>query len=366
MCPRPPDRTVTGMTQATTPAPPPTRLRRLAPALGLFLLAPLVAEYLLGTISLSQLVAWPFIAPMYGGGALLVRELARRNGRGWPTIVLLAAAYGLLEAGLLDQSLFNPSYLGHDFQSAAHVPALGVSAHYALAFVVGHAVWSISVPIVLVETLVPDRRTTPWLGGPGLAVTAVLFVAGCALIAWDHQVTERFLATPGQLGGAAAAVVALVAAAFAVGRRIKPGSGRPAPGPWRVGAAGLLASSLFFARPESWLGVAMGLLLVAAMTVAVARWSRRAGWDAAHRFALAGGALLTYAWVGFALTPLMGAPGAADLIGNAVFALGALALLVACGRTVRGAASSRARPPGAGGPAGRSSASRTAAGTAGG
>jgi hypothetical protein len=356
------------MTQATTPAPPPTRLRRLAPALGLFFLAPLVAEYLLGTISLSQLVALPFIAPMYGGGALLIRELARRNGRGWPTIVLLAAAYGLLEAGLLDQSLFNPSYLGHDFQSAAHVPALGVSAHYALVFVAGHAIWSISVPIALVETLVPDRRTTPWLGAPGLTVTAVVFLAGCALIAWDHQVTERFLPTPGQLGGTAAAVVALVAVAFAVGRRARPRTppARRAPGPWRVGAAGLLASSLFFARPESWLGVAMGLLLVAAMAVAVARWSRRAGWGAAHRFALAGGALLTYAWVGFALTPLMGAPGAPDLIGNAVFALGALALLVACGRTVRGAASSRARPPGAGGPAGRSSASRTAAGTAGG
>jgi hypothetical protein len=335
MRPRPPDRTVTGMTQVTTPARPPARPRRLAPALGLFLLAPLVAEYLLGTISLSEIAALPFIAPMYGGGALLIRELARRGGRGWPTIVVLGAAYGLLEAGLLDQSLFNPSYLGHDFQSAAHVPALGVSAYWALAFVAGHAVWSISVPIALVETLVPQRRTTPWLGGPGLAATAVVFAGGCALIAWDHQVTERFLATPAQLVGTAAAIVALVGVAFAVGRRTRPQTGRRAPDPWLVGAAGLLASSLFFARPESWLGVAMGVLLVAATAAVVARWSRRPGWGAAHRFALAGGALLTYAWVGFALVPLLGAGGAVDLVGNAVFALGALALLVVGGRTLR-------------------------------
>ena len=32
------------------------------------------------------------LAPMSGGGALLIREVARRAGRGWPTVLLLAAA----------------------------------------------------------------------------------------------------------------------------------------------------------------------------------------------------------------------------------------------------------------------------------
>src|SRR5690348_15573402 len=82
--------------------------RRVAPALGLFLLAPLVGEYLLGNVAISQLIALAFLAPLYGGGALLIREVARRTGRGWPMMVLLALAYGLLEAGMLDQSLFNP------------------------------------------------------------------------------------------------------------------------------------------------------------------------------------------------------------------------------------------------------------------
>jgi hypothetical protein len=125
--------------------------RRVAPAVGLILLAPLVGEYLLGNLSIRDIVALLFLAPMYGGGALLIREVARRTG--------------------------------------------------------------------------------------------------------------------------------------------------------------------------SWLAT---------------RWSRREGWSAAQRLALAGGALLTYAWVGFVLSALLlGRTGAVDLIGNAVFAAGAVVLLAAATRKVR-------------------------------
>lgn len=49
--------------------------------------------------------------PLYGTVAVLIREITRRTGRGWPTILLLGAAFGLIQAGLIDQSLFNPGYL---------------------------------------------------------------------------------------------------------------------------------------------------------------------------------------------------------------------------------------------------------------
>ena len=68
-------------------------------AVGLLLLAPTVGEYLLGNIPLSQYGDVLFLMPLYGAGALLVRESARRLGRGWPTIVLFAAAYALVEEG---------------------------------------------------------------------------------------------------------------------------------------------------------------------------------------------------------------------------------------------------------------------------
>ncbi|MFC4533843.1 hypothetical protein [Sphaerisporangium dianthi] len=355
-------------------------LRRVAPAVGLFFLAPLVAEYLLGNIPPSELAGVLILAPMYGGGALLIREVARRAGRGWPTILVLGAAYGLLEAGLLDQSLFNPSFdEGYDFQSVAHVPVLGISAHYALTFVVGHAVWSIGVPVLLVESIVPARRTRPWLGVPGLAVTGVLFVVGSAVIAADHRTT--FVAAVPQVAGASAVIVALIGVAFAAGRRSAPpahpsspgagsrtdsgvnsgtdsgvgsgedsgvgsgvglgaGSGggvRRAPGPWLVGPAAFVTASVFAARPESWWGVVIGAGLIALTAVVVARWSGRAGWGDAHRLALGGGALLTYAWLGFLLLYFEGNAGTANLLAQVALVLGALALLLLAARRVAAA-----------------------------
>src|SRR5688572_16120751 len=82
--------------------------RRKAPAIVLFFMSPFIAEYLLGNLSAGALMPLLFIAPLYGGGALIVREVARRCGLGWPGILLLALAYGLFEEGLSLQTLFNP------------------------------------------------------------------------------------------------------------------------------------------------------------------------------------------------------------------------------------------------------------------
>ncbi|GAA4219337.1 hypothetical protein FHR32_000365 [Streptosporangium album] len=310
-------------------------LRRIAPAVGLFFLAPLIAEYLLGNIPTSEIAGALLLAPMYGGGAVLIREAARRTGRGWPTVILLASAYGVLEAGLLDQSLFNPSFEGYDFQGAAHIPVLGISAHYVLTFVGGHAIWSIGVPIAVVETLVPRRSTTPWLGGSGLAVTCLLFVSGSAVIFYGISEDERFLASASQVIGAAAVIAILIGTAFAVGRRPRPRIDRRAPDPWLVGTVALAVSGLFFVRPESWPGTALGVALIALMTTVVARWSRRAGWAASHRLALAGGALLTYVWAGFLLLSLENSASTANLIGQAILALGAVVLLAVAARRTR-------------------------------
>src|SRR4051794_39834093 len=131
-------------------------MRRVAPALALFFLSPLIAEYLLGDFTVAGLVALVVLGPMYGGAAILIREIVRRTGRGWPTIVTLALAYGVLEEGIVTQSLFNPNYAGHHLLADGFLP-------WAVFVLALHAVWSISIPIALVEGLVPDRRVTPWL-----------------------------------------------------------------------------------------------------------------------------------------------------------------------------------------------------------
>src|SRR3954470_10607100 len=106
--------------------PSPTLWTRLKPAFSLVLLAPLIAEYLLGSLSFAQLPLFPIMMLMYGAGALFVREVARRSGRGWPAIILLGLAYGVIEEGLATQSLFNPHYLGLRLLDYGFIPAWGI------------------------------------------------------------------------------------------------------------------------------------------------------------------------------------------------------------------------------------------------
>src|ERR1700678_3973439 len=91
-----------------------TLVQRMMPSAALFLVAPLVAEFLLGNMSITHLGLLPILAPLYGGGAILIREFVRRTQRGWPSIFVLALAYGVLEEAFLMQSLFNPKFLGQN------------------------------------------------------------------------------------------------------------------------------------------------------------------------------------------------------------------------------------------------------------
>lgn len=331
--------------------------RRIAPALGVFLLAPLLAEYLTGYDSSTGdlgalLFGLVFLAPLYGSPALLIREVARRAGRGWPTIILLAFGCGVIQAGLIDHSLFNPSYRDIDYWQAmltpTYIPALGIGADPTLDFVLGHVIWSFSLPIALVETFVPERRTTPWLGKLGLALIAVMYLLIAALIFSDHVASEQFLPSPGQLIGAAAVVMACFVAAFAVGRQPRPLLDRPIPSASRVGGAAFVALNLSYlidivlallnvgvAFDATWWDVAVTAVMVAGLAIAVMRWSRSTGWNAAHRLALAAAALLTHVWLAFLVEPIGEVPIQAKLLHNAGFALGALVLLIAAARAVQ-------------------------------
>ncbi|GAA4259135.1 hypothetical protein [Dactylosporangium darangshiense] len=315
-------------------------MRRLLAVAGLLVLAPLVGEYLLGNLSVRLLPALPFLAPLYGGGALLIREIARRTGAGWPAIFLLGAAYGVVEAGLVDQSMFNPGFEGHEFQAVTPIPALGISAYNTLAFVAGHAIWSIAVPIALVEHQSGDRG--PWLGRFGWPAAALLYVFGCRIVYVEVRDSEHFIASPAQRIGACIAALLLATAAFAAKCRAASPHRHfglfacqekcrfcrqlPPPPAWLTAVIAFAATSVFFARPESWAGFGTGM----AMLAAGAAWLARTRWSDAHRAALAAGALLTYAWAGFALTQLMEPGDPVRWYGNAALAALAVALVAAC------------------------------------
>ena len=192
--------------------------RGIWPALGLVFVAPLVAEFLLGNLPIKLLPALIVLAPMYGGGALLIREVVRRTGRGWPSILLLGMAYGIFEEAYTTQSLFNPNYLKLNLGllTPAYIPSLGIGAWWTLWMLMVHGIWSISTPIALVEACVPDRARTPWLGRVGLVVVALVFLFGaCASTAIGYK-QDHYLASMVQFAGAAVVIVLLVVAAFLI------------------------------------------------------------------------------------------------------------------------------------------------------
>jgi hypothetical protein len=299
-------------------------------AVGLFFLAPLVAEFLLGNLPISALPAVLALAPLYGGGALLIREVVRRRGLGWPNILILAVAYAVLEEGLTTQSLFNPNYAGEHLLVDGYIPALGIAVPWTL-FVLGlHIFWSISAPIMMMEVIAGERRTTPWLGRTGLIVTGVLFVLGIAISTAITMAMWPYTATAGQFAVTGIILVLLVAAGLLLRIKIKPMRGT-APSALTVLIATLVAGGVFLGMTvldlPTWPGVAIFVVDVAAYLVLIARWSARQGWTDLHRLAIAAGALIGYAWHSFAQNPTGGADRVVDLAGNAVFTAGALWLI---------------------------------------
>ncbi|GAA0448072.1 hypothetical protein Aca07nite_73210 [Actinoplanes capillaceus] len=251
---------------------------RWAPVVALLVLAPWAAEASWGGFPVTW---YPllvlFLGPLYGGAAVLIREAARRSGGGWPVIVLLAAAFGVVQAGLVDQSLFNPGFLD-DTEFAGSAPGF---AEKALDYVGNHVLLSICAPIMLVEAFFRDRR--PWLGSRGLAGVGVLYLLGSLMIfADDEDGRKGFMLSPAQAGLAVAVIVVLVGVALLPRwrRTPRPGVGW-VPHPLLFGSVLLAVHiGLWFAAGR--LGVGVRVTVVVAAVVLVPAWSRRAGWSPRH------------------------------------------------------------------------------------
>jgi hypothetical protein len=306
----------------------PTR-RSIPAAATLFFVAPFVAEYLLGDLSLKLLPALIVMAPMYGGGALLIRELVRHRGRGWPTILCLGAAYALLEEGLVTQSLFNPDYLNlhMHFLAPAHIAWLGIGGWWTLLLFNVHTFWSIGVSIALVEGLWPERAREPWLGKVGHDVVDVIFLLGLVGNTLIGYKQNHFWASRLQLGGAALLCVLLIVLAFVtpVGMAKREGT---VPSPWLTGVAALALGLLFELVPMSWGWGAVGAMLTvdAAFLLMVYVLSGRRSWTLLHTLSLGAGGAVAYGLHAFRQTPFGGGIVLAR-VGNVIFLLIALVLI---------------------------------------
>lgn len=315
------------------------RRRGIGPAVALFFTAPLVAEFLLGNLPIKLLPALIVLAPMYGGGALLIREVVRRMGRGWPSILVLGMAYAIVEEAYTTQSLFNPNYLKLNLGllAPAYIPSLGIGAWWTLWMLMVHGIWSISTPIALIEACVPDRARTPWLGRAGLTVVVIVFLFGGTATTLMGYRQDHFLATKAQFVWAAVAIAVLVALALRMPALRKYPADRDAPPAWLLGIVALAFASAALLVPMQWgwMAVAVLLALDAVMLTIVLIWARMGAMTLAHQLALGAGAALAYGWHAFLQHPAVGGAGSSVRVGNAVFLAAAVGLIWFAARRVR-------------------------------
>jgi len=296
----------------------------------LVVLTPLLAELALGSTPLQY--AWLTIVwlPLYGGGALLIRELVRRTGRGWPSILVLGLGYEIVEDGIGLQALSSPTLYG----AANWGPrVLGLNLPYWEANITYHLVFTVVIPILLVDLIFPAHRRSPYLRTPGLVGIAALFVFGAALIRLlvpPFADPDYLAPLPLTIGwGVVVIVLGVLALRVLRPRREVAGGPGAVPSRWALaglGFAGPLAVMFLqwptfgSAGPAFTRGVwalvpmaaAAGLLV--ALGLLVRRWYRTAAWTDRHALWLAGGALVghtTWGIVGIADEPL-------DRIGLAV------------------------------------------------
>ena len=289
-------------------------MRPFARALTLAALSGVTAEFLLGDQWLSgaapigtQLPELILFVVYYGSAAVLIREFTRRTGRGWPTILLLAFAFGMIEEGLLDLSLFNPHFAERSLIAFGFIPGIGIGGPWTIFVLTLHVVWSIGAPVAIAEALFPNpvrrripavavapQTQAPWLRVPGLCVAGALYLVGAAAIGVVTLLGPTgFVAEWWQYASAAVVATAAIVVAFRLRRRAP----RPARSP-RLGILVGFVGGTVFQLLEGWPHSVSPWLACLALLVVLG-----AGVWASIRFhldplGLATGAVFTYCWVG--------------------------------------------------------------------
>lgn len=152
------------------------------PVVALFIMAPVFSELLSGYLSPAkffQPVSLALNIAFYSSGAILIRELLVRWEKGWPTLLMLGAAYALLEEGLMTKAFFNPDWPEMGMR-AGYGRLGGVNWIMTARLIIYHSVLSIAIPVVAAHFMFPKRRAEPWINRPVFAFFAALLAAGTA------------------------------------------------------------------------------------------------------------------------------------------------------------------------------------------
>jgi hypothetical protein len=262
-----------------------------------------------------QPATWFFVVCLYGPGTVLVRELSIRWRTGVIGVILLGAAYGILEEGLDVMSFFNTAW--PDLGNAALYGRWGDTSWLWTVHLTGfHAIFSIVIPILIVHLVFPQARNEPWLGRPGLGLMAALLFLSVA--GGNVLFRQLFHYSPPALPylGAVLAVILLMLAA----RRTRPPAIDPLlesvelPRAAMYGLTGFLLTIAFFicawVIPATPIPAVLDILLMLglagiAMAIVFISYRHGARFTDSRKLALAAGGLTFF----LLLTPILAQRG---------------------------------------------------------
>lgn len=221
---------------------------RAHPVVTLLLLTPGVPEYISGSSPMNALVLDPpmFLfqlaadLALYGPGVLLVREAMVRWKKGWGSVLLLGAAYAILEEGIAVGTLFDPH--AHPVgQLGFYGHWLGVSWIWVAQILPVHMIFSISLPILLLGFAAPETRGASFLSRRGIAtVSAILGFDVALLFVAVYRAGGYWMGWPVFVGSLVAMAVLVAAARRLPGDALHAARAGPVRGPRTLGLIGAL------------------------------------------------------------------------------------------------------------------------------
>jgi len=277
-------------------------MKKIFPPLILFFLSPAIGELLSSSappVEFFSFLGLTVLPILYGGGAILVRELVIRWQKGWASLFILGAAYGIIEEGLMVKSFFDPNWVDLGILGT-YGRSAGVNWVWSVELTIFHGIMSIAVPILLVEIIFPERRNQTWLNRGWLIVLCILFVL-------DVTAGHFFMTSYRPEAVSLFITVILVAGLILLARRwscrLPVPSGKPVKSRflfWLAGFLGTLGFFLIFSAlpgrafsPVAATGI--GVVWVTGFSWLVWRMSRGGtGWGDLHRLACAAGILSVF------------------------------------------------------------------------
>jgi hypothetical protein len=261
----------------------------------------IIAEVLSGSTTLSRIQFLPTQFLVYGSAAVLIREIPRRLNAGWPTIILLGLAFGLILEGLSLQSVFNPNFLTNNLAFGRSLGTNWVWTAYMPPF---HAFFSICTPILLCEVIFDDELTQPW------ASRTVTYIAGIVLLIMLIALHFLFIKLTHFNTGLASLLILFVVIVLIVFIALKvrnvkllPPSAvvmRPPYHFWLITVASLMAAGLWYFgfdtifmanKPAPWIALAAAPVIAISYFALLNFWSMTKIYTVKDRLALVFGLL---------------------------------------------------------------------------